>query len=152
MNGSPIIRVSRSALMFGGFTILLNEIRFEHRTVLLDDWRPWIPLLLCSLMLVAIPLGTYLWERGGRNALLSLYVLTSGTGLLGVLFHSNGHLVQRLHEFFFVWTNSLQTGSLLKENHPPLLAPAAFIGLGLIGALFTLEPATAQSCGARNKL
>jgi len=128
--------------MFGGFLLLLCEIRFEHRAVLVDDWRPWVPLILCGFMLVAIPVATCLWEKGGQKALLGLYLVTFCLGGIGLYFHAEGHLWQRLGELFTVWTSSLQTGAIVKANHPPLLAPAAFMGLGLIGALLDLDVKT----------
>ncbi len=140
---NPIyMRLVRAAAMCGGFLLLLCEIRFEHRAVLIDDWRPWIPLILCGFMLVAIPLATGLWEKGGRLALLGLYFVTLCLGGVGLFFHAEGHLWPRLIELFTVWTSSLEAGAVVKANHPPLLAPAAFMGLGLIGALLTLGDRT----------
>jgi hypothetical protein len=45
--------------------------------------------------------------------------------------------MQRLIEVFSVWSSPLQAGATIKALHPPLLAPAAFIGLGSIGLLFS---------------
>jgi hypothetical protein len=123
--------------MSGGFFLLLCEIRFEHRAVLVDDWRPWIPIVFCGLMLMVIPIATLLWDRGGNKVLLGSYFLTACLGVLGLIFHSEGHLMQRLFEIFSVWSSPLQAGATIKALHPPLLAPAAFIGLGSIGLLFS---------------
>jgi cytochrome bd-type quinol oxidase subunit 2 len=142
LNNTMLMRLIRSAAMLGGFLLLLCEIRFEHRAVLIDDWRPWIPLILCGFMMVAIPVATFLWDKGGKKALLGLYFVTSCLGAVGLFFHAEGHLWPRLIELFTVWTSSLQTGAAIKANHPPLLAPAAFMGLGLIGALLALGDKT----------
>ncbi len=40
-----LLRLGKIAAMFGGFPMLLLEIRFQHRAALIDDWRPWIPNL-----------------------------------------------------------------------------------------------------------
>jgi len=125
--------------MTGGFLLLFTEIRFEHRAVLIDDWRPWIPLIFCGLMLMVIPTASVLWERGGKSTLLGCYCLTVCLGVLGLYFHSEGHLLPRLIELFTVWSSNLQTGAAIKALHPPLLAPAAFIGLGSIGFLFCIS-------------
>lgn len=144
LNYPVFMRLTRSAAMFCGFLLLLCEIRFEHRAVLIDDWRPWIPLISCGVMLLAIPAATSLWERGGQKVLLGLYFVTFCTGAMGIIFHAEGHLWQRLSELFTVWTSSLQTGAAVQANHPPLLAPAAFMGLGLIGALLALDFKTGE--------
>src|SRR5271163_2627550 len=135
-NIPKLMRLSQSAAMSGGFFLLLCEIRFEHRAVLIDDWRPWTPIVFCGLMLMVIPIATLLWDRGGNSVLVGCYCLTACLGILGLIFHSEGHLVQRLIEVFSVWSSTLQTGAAVKALHPPLLAPAAFMGLGSVGLLF----------------
>jgi len=134
-----LMRLIQSALMCGGFFLLLCEIRFEHRAVLIDDWRPWIPIVFCGLTLIVIPIATLVWDRGGKSALVGCYCLTAGLGVLGLVFHSEGHLIQRLLEVFSVWWTSVQAGAEIKSPHPPLFAPAAFIGLGSIGLLFSIS-------------
>jgi hypothetical protein len=133
------MRLSQSAAMCGGFFLLLCEIRFEHRAVLTDDWRPWIPIVFCGLMLLVIPFATLWWDRGGKSILVGCYCLTACLGLLGLFFHSEGHLVPRLIEVLSVWSSTLQAGAAIKALHPPLLAPAAFVGLGFLGLLFAAD-------------
>ncbi len=137
-----LMRAAQSAAMFGGFFLLLSEIRFEHRAVLVEDWRPWIPIVFCGLMLIVIPFATWLWGRGGSKVLLGCYCLTMCLGVFGLIVHSEGHLLQRLGEIFSVWSSTLQDGAAIKAHHPPLLAPAAFAGLGAIGLLFCLNEKT----------
>jgi hypothetical protein len=132
-----LIAPMQSAAMCGGFFLLLCEIRFEHRAVILDDWRPWMPIIFCALMLVVIPVATILRGRGGKSVLVACYCLSVCLGCLGLVLHSGGHLLPRLLEVFSVWTSPMQTSATLKALHPPLLAPAAFIGLGFIGLLFS---------------
>jgi hypothetical protein len=133
------MRFCQAAAMSGGFFLLLCEIRFEHRVVLVDDWRPWIPIVFCGLMVVLVPVAALYGGRVGRLALMGLYGLTMGVGALGGFFHSEGHFVERLMELFTVWTSSLQAGAAIKALHPPLLAPFAFMGLGSIGLIFCLR-------------
>jgi hypothetical protein len=90
-------------------------------------------------MLALIPPATLLWDRGGRIVLLAAYGLTACLGVLGITFHSEGHLLQRLVEVFSVWWSTLQTGAVIKALHSPLLAPAASMGLGSIGILFSIN-------------
>ena len=134
-----VLSLCQAAAMSGGFFLLLSEIRFEHRAALIDDWRPWIPIVLCGLMVMVSPLATLAGGRVGRSVLMGLYGLTVGVGALGGFFHSEGHFVDRLMEIFTVWTSDLQTGAAIKATHPPLLAPFAFMGLGSIGLIFCLR-------------
>ena len=115
---------------------MLCEIRFEHRTVLMDDWRAWIPIVFCGMMALAIPLATLAGARLGRYIFTGLYGLTIVIGALGVFLHSEGHLLERLIEVSIVWTKSVQSGAAIQAAHPPLLAPFAFMGLGSIGLIF----------------
>jgi hypothetical protein len=137
-----LMQLCQAAAMSGGFFLLLCEIRFEHRAAVIDDWRPWIPIVFCGLMVILIPLATFAFGRAGRRLLIGLYGLTMCVGALGGFFHSEGHFVARLMEIVTVWTGSLQSGAAIKAAHPPLLAPFAFMGLGSIGLIFCLgEPA-----------
>src|SRR5271170_4979089 len=103
-----LLRLSQSAAMSGGFLLLLSEIRFEHRAVLIDDWRPWIPIVFCGLMAMVIPIATLFWDRGGKSILFSGYCLAACLGVLGLVFHSEGHLIQRLMEVSSVWSSTIQ--------------------------------------------
>jgi hypothetical protein len=138
LNQSSVLRLIQSAAMFSGFLLLAVEIRMEHRAVLVDDWHAWIPIVFCLLMLLAIPLGTVFWRYGGSKVLVGRYFLTACLGVLGLALHSEGHLMQRLIEVLSLWWSSVQSGSEIEAHHPPLLAPAAFMGLGFIGILFVL--------------
>ena len=136
------LRYAQAAVMFGGFLLLLCEVRFEHRAVLLEDWRPWIPVAFCGFMLAAIPLLNWMSSTFTRRALLGCYLIALCLGLFGLIVHSEGHLLERLNELVAVWTSSLQAGAEIKAHHPPLLAPLAFTGLGLIGVLFCVSEKT----------
>jgi hypothetical protein len=138
------ILLSQSALMFGGFLMLMCEIRFEHRAVLIDDWRPWVPIVFCALMLLVIPTATVCWDRGGKTVLVGFYLLAATVGVLGMIQHAEGHMIQRLIELVAPWLSSPQAAAAIKANHPPVLAPAAFIGLGSIGALFCANQEVAR--------
>ncbi|MFA6210825.1 MAG: hypothetical protein WC714_15445 [Candidatus Obscuribacterales bacterium] len=132
-------QIANMVIMSGGYLLLLSEIRFEHRAALIGDWRPWLPIALCLLMVMAIPLSTWRWHQGGRTALLLLNGAAAGLGLIGLYFHSGGHVLKRLFEVFSVWTLALNTSAAVTTEHPPLLAPLALVGLGLIGTIFCAE-------------
>ena len=118
---------------------MLLEIRFEHRQVILDDWHALVPLVFCGAMLSIILISAIFWRQFGKLLLPISYCFTVAVGLLGVYFHSEGHLVDRLLETLSVWTLNVPTGASIQTDHPPLLAPLAFVGLGSIGLLFSAD-------------
>ena len=136
LSKKKIIWLGQSATMFGGFLMLLVDVRFEHRGVFIDDWRPWIPIVLCALNLIAIPISAFFWHRGGKFCMMALYSVCLCAGGLGVLFHADGHLPDRVTELSRVWTSDLRSGAAIRAKHPPFLAPLAFTGLGMVGLIF----------------
>jgi hypothetical protein len=139
---SDLIWISRFAIMFVGFSVLLCDLRFEHRAVVLSDWRPWLPIIFCMLMLVVIPLSAMIWRKGGKTLLIASYGAAIVLGLCGLIFHSGDHLLERLYELLLVWTTNVKIGAKIAGDHPPILAPSAFIGLGFIGLLFCMDSST----------
>ncbi|HEY9677757.1 MAG TPA: hypothetical protein V6C76_07095 [Drouetiella sp.] len=132
-------RLAGAAALSGGFALLAAEIRFEHRAALVDEWRPWIPIVWSAVMPMLIMLEAWSNRLVRRRMLASLYILTIGIGLLGVYFHADGKFVERIGELIYVWTSSLETGSMLPARHAPILAPLSFVGLGLLGLFVLLE-------------
>lgn len=121
----------------GGFLFLLFETRFEHRAVLTGDWQPWIPIIMSGAMVLLLPLAGVFCAGGGKRMLTIVYSLTVALGVLGVYFHSEGHFFERLAELVKVWLVNVEDGAKIASPHPPLLAPLAFVGLGLLG-LFSI--------------
>lgn len=132
-------RLSKVAVMALGFLLLLLEIRFQHRAALIDDWRPWMPIVFCNLMIYLIPIAGIFWHKGGKQILVCAYFLTMIMGALGLYFHSEGHLIQRLMELTRVWLIPPHQGAEIAAHYPPVLAPLAFIGLGSIGLIFCFD-------------
>ncbi len=56
--------------LLGALSLLLLEIRFEHREALGEAWQSWIPLLYCGAMLALGAAALTRWHRGGRQVLL----------------------------------------------------------------------------------
>jgi len=134
-----LLRFSKLAAMTGGFSMLLLEIRFQHRAALVDDWRPWIPIVFCSLMIYLIPVAGIFWHKEGKMLLIGAFCLTMVLGMIGVYFHSDGHLIEHLMELMRVWIIPPKEGAEIAAHYPPILAPLAFVGLGAIGLLFCLD-------------
>jgi hypothetical protein len=124
-------------VLLGGLAMLLVEIRWEHRVELGRQWETWIPLVYIGLMLVVGVIGLYRWESWGPRILQVGFALGMIVGLLGVWFHGGGKdVLSHLLRVLTAWTIPLGTnGGVKVSSEPPVLAPLAFVGLGLLGIL-----------------
>ncbi len=130
-----------AAFLVGGAAFLLFELRFEHREVLGETWRSWIPLVYCGLTLVAGGCALLRWHTWGRRALGALFALGIVVGLLGFWFHTDGHLLGGIRDLLGAWRIPLgQNGGIKMGSQPPALAPLAFCGVGTLGVLVCGKP------------
>jgi hypothetical protein len=122
--------------LLGGAAFLLVEVRFEHREVLGETWRGWIPLTCAALLLVAGIPAWLAWAGRGRKLLAALFALTAAVGVLGAWFHSGGRPDRAVVRVMSAWALAPgQNGGEKPGSAPPALAPLAFSGLGLLGWL-----------------
>jgi hypothetical protein len=129
------------AALLGGAGLLLVELRFEHREVLGETWHAWIPLGYLALLLVAGTTALVWFHRGGRRVLGALFGLALVIGGLGLWFHADGHPVRALGQVAGAWLTAPGSDAGVKVGSgPPALAPAAFVGLGLLGLLSCRRP------------
>jgi hypothetical protein len=132
--------------ILGGLALLLFELRFEHREVLGETWRSWIPLLYSGATLLAGSVAIARWDKGGRRALAILFGVGVAVGLAGFWFHTGGHLVAGLRDVLAAWRIPFgQDGGIKIGSRPPALAPLAFCGIGTLGVLVCAAPRTARS-------
>ena len=128
-------------IVLGALASLLLEIRYTHREVLGEEPLSWTPLIYSGLMLVAGVLALAFWERGGRKTLLWCFALGLIIGPVGLFLHTHQHPVQGLQRELSAWSQPIKSEG---EHHdededhgaldrPPVLAPLAFFGLGLLG-------------------
>jgi hypothetical protein len=130
-----------AAFLVGGAAFLLFELRFEHREVLGETWRSWIPLGYCGLTLVAGGFALLRWHTWGRRALGALFALGIAVGVLGFWFHTGGHVLGGIRDLLGAWRIPLgQDGGIKMGSRPPALAPLAFCGLGALGLLVCAAP------------
>ena len=128
------------AAVLGGSALLLAEVRFEHREVLGETWRAWVPLGYAALLLVAGGASLLRWRSGGRRVLAALFALGFVVGMLGLWFHSGGHPLTHLMRVLAAWRlRPGQDGGVKIGSQPPALAPAAFWGLAAIGLIACLH-------------
>src|SRR5260370_22356691 len=130
-----------AAAVLGGVALLLFELRFEHREVLGETWRSWIPLVYTGVPSLAGVVALVRWDVGGRRVLAVLFGVGIAVGLLGFWFHTGGHVVTGLRDVLAAWRVPLgQDGGIKIGSKPPALAPLAFCGLGTLGLLICATP------------
>jgi hypothetical protein len=123
-------------VLLGGLATLLIDIRWEHRVELGRQWETWIPLVYIGLMLIAGGVGIYKWGSWGPRVLQVGFSIALVVGALGVWFHGGKDPVGSLLRVLTAWRIPLGTNGGIKiSSEPPIMAPLAFIGLGLIGLL-----------------
>jgi len=128
------------AAVLAGSALLLAEVRFEHREVLGETWRAWLPLGYAALLLIGGGAALFRWRRGGRPVLAALFALAFVVGALGIWFHSGGHPLTHLVRVLSAWRLPPgQDGGMKIGSAPPVLAPADFWGLGAIGLIACLD-------------
>ena len=134
MTRAPSLNEQIVAGLLGGAGLLLVEIRFEHREALGETWHAWLPLAYLAVLLVAGTASLLYFRRGGRRVLAALFGLAMIIGALGLWFHSGGHPLAALGRVAGAWLSSPGSdGGVEVGGAPPALAPAAFLGLGLLG-------------------
>jgi len=128
------------AALLAGATLLLVELRFEHREALGETWRAWLPLGYLAVLVVAGATALARFHRGGRRVLVALFGVALVLGALGVWFHSGGHPIRALGQIADAWLSSPGSDAGVEVGGaPPVLAPGAFIGLGAVGLLCCLR-------------
>ncbi len=137
-----------SGMLVLGAALLLCEVRFEHREVLGETWHGWIPLA-CAALLVAAGIPAWLaWSSTSRRVLAALFAVAIAVGLVGVWFHSDGRPARTLVRVAAAWALPPgKDGGIKPGSAPPLLAPLAFCGLGLLGVLACISDEGLGSSG-----
>ena len=123
--------------VLSAFAFLLLELRFDHREVLSEHWQAFAPLAYSGVMIVCGGAALALWHRGGRVVLLWGFSIALVIGVVGFWMHNHAKPIEGLKRIVAAWEQPIQkpqsNAAALEE--PPVLAPLAFCGLGLLGML-----------------
>lgn len=120
------------SLLIGSFIILLADIRYEHRAVLAEKWESWIPIFFLMFSALIGTLGLFFYRSFGKLALILCFLCATGIGIVGFFLHGKGQPLSRLKHV--IEQDFKEPGHLeLEEEYPPILAPLAITGLGLLG-------------------
>lgn len=126
--------------VLGAFAFLLLELRFDHRDVLGEHWQAFAPLIYSGAMIIVGGAALALWHRGGRVVLLWGFSIALAIGVVGFWMHNHGKPVQGVQRIAAAWSQPIQKTESESRNEPaleepPVLAPLAFFGLGILGML-----------------
>ena len=117
--------------LVGAYGMLFLEIRYDHNHVLRHHAIAWTPILYSAAMVAAGLAALATWERGGRAVLRWLFALGLAVGVLGWWLHNGNHPINGLGTMLSVWGGAHPDPT----SRPPVLAPLAFAGLGLLGMI-----------------
>ena len=130
------------AALLAGAVLLVFEIRFEHRQALGETSWAWVPLVYGSALVALGLVALARWERGGRRLAAVLFGAAVLVGAAGIWFHSAGHPLRGAFAMISAWRLPPgENGGIKIGAAPPLFAPGAFCGLGLIGLIACLHDA-----------
>ena len=106
------------ALLAGGYVTLAIDTMLEHRDVVSVNRLAWTPPLGAALLVLVTAAVSLTWSPRGRR-------VGGAAGLVSLLLGSVGLVLHNAERFEHGFSH---LGPLL----PPLLAPAAFCGLGAL--------------------
>jgi hypothetical protein len=137
----------RKVLLFlaGGMVTLVFDAFIDHfkwarahEAGLLHGmaWNQWIPIFygLAAAALLALPALVQLEDKRENQVLITFGVLGIVVGTLGIFFHLK-RIVSELPD-----EHTLEAIGRALKDEPPIFAPAAFAGVGLL--LITLKRLT----------
>lgn len=134
----PLSKRLELVALLAGYGLLLVETRFEHRVVMGTQWQPWIPVIFSASALITGMFGLAFIKTFGRKVLLCLFAVSMIIGVVGFWLHGKGELAARLEYLIASLFGPVGQIDTSEMSNPPLLAPLAFSGLGLIGLILTL--------------
>jgi len=124
-------------IITGGFLFLFVETVIEHEKVIATEIPAYIPIITSLAGLIIAFLTVKNWTNGLVRFLHFYLLLTIFVGMGGLFFHNKERFSGGGKEAI---VGEKDTGDV----KPPLLAPAAFIGLGVVGLLGTSRKRQAE--------
>lgn len=132
------LRRALVGFMAAGCLFLLVEILIDHREVFGEKPVAWMPIIVCSLALLASLWAIAQWQPSAQKALQVASVLLLLVGLAGLYFHNAERLKGKVHEAEeHEVVEHGKGGGHSEEHHAPPLAPLALSGMGVLGLMAT---------------
>ena len=134
---SPSLRqASRERLLCvvlaGGYLFLLGDTWIEHLDAVKDHPQAWIPRITAVVLCLVLIATMVRWTPTMRKVAVGFLAASALVGLVGFYFHN----AERFAEGF----------NFQHMLFPPLLAPFAFTGQGLLG-MVALWPSPPEGTG-----
>ena len=117
-------------LLTAGLFTLLIEIRFEHVDVVHERRIAWIPIGYSGLMTLLGLWAVAWWGPASRAVLSWFYALGLAVGSAGIWLHADGAIISSIVHILSAWFQRFH-----HAEAPPVLAPVAFCGIGLLGLI-----------------
>ncbi|MBA4311927.1 MAG: hypothetical protein C0417_04790 [Chlorobiaceae bacterium] len=126
-------------IIAGGFLFLFVETLIEHQDVLPKERPAFIPIIVSIIGFILSLLAVQSWKDGLIRLLHFYLMLTVLIGIGGLFFHNKERFEREEKE-----TETIISEKDAEEVKPPILAPAALIGLGAIGLIGTARKRQAE--------
>ncbi|MBI5021846.1 MAG: hypothetical protein HZB59_10460 [Ignavibacteriales bacterium] len=126
-------------LVAGGFLFLFIDTLLEHQDVLPNERPAFIPIIISLIGFIIALLAVQGWKDGIIRWLHIYLMLTILVGFGGIFFHNRERFESDEEK-----SELVEEEEKSDEASPPILAPAAFIGLGVIGLIGTARKRQAE--------
>lgn len=126
-------------IIAGGFLFLFIETLIEHQDVLPGERPAFIPIIVSIIGFILSLLAVQSWKDGMIRLLHFYFMLTILVGIGGLFFHNKERFEREEKE-----TETIISEKDAEEVKPPILAPAALIGLGAVGLIGTARKRQAE--------
>lgn len=141
-NKPPLASLSMNRLIAflvaGGFLFLFIETRIEHHDVLSEKLIAYAPIVFSALGFIIASLAAFKWQEKWIRVLHIYLFLALAVGLGGMYFHNEDRLKGKADTSSEIKDDDMQEDEKnVEETTPPILAPVAFTGLGVVGLLGT---------------
>jgi len=112
-----------------GYATLFFDLRYDHNHVLQHHALAWIPIVHTAAMALVSLMTLALWGKEVRALMVWLSCAGIVVGILGFWLHNHGHPIHGIVTMLSVWVGDHPDPT----KPPPVLAPLALAGLGLLG-------------------
>ncbi len=146
MDRKPRVTLNRLLFAFltAGFLFLATETFLEHSGILGKKPPALIPVAFSVVALLVSAAAAAAWPSNPARLVRAFFVLPLLVGLAGLYFHNEDRLeghaalpaaIADEEEGEHDESGSTAADGHEEDHHPPILAPLAFVGMGVLGLL-----------------
>jgi hypothetical protein len=119
-------------LVAGGYLFLFVETLIEHQEVLPGERPAFIPIIASLIGFIISLLSLQSWKEGMISLLKYFLIVTILVGIGGLFFHNEARFQEDQDD-----VEAISEEIEFEGAEAPILAPSAFIGLGILGLIGT---------------